>query len=322
MAPQASGGAGASGRPVKVLYIAGWGRSGTTLLANLAGQLQGYCSVGELAYLWRPAGLPTGLCGCGQRIRECPFWSAVLDSAFGPAGPPEPASIFRLEREHLRTWNLPGLWMAVRRGQLGPPVSSYASILERLYQAIASLADARVVVDSSKQPPFALVASTLPGVELSIVHMVRDPRAVAFSWSRPKPSPGRASGKMERYGPLYSSNRWTGWNLAIEALRGRAEGRYHLLRYEDLARDPRQALEKVMALVDEPRALPFLTDAGAVLAATHTASGNPNRFTHGPVAIRPDTAWRQQMPVGLGWSSTIPALPLLARYGYRLNWRS
>lgn len=45
---------------VKVLYVIGWGRSGSTILDNVLGQLDGCFSTGELHYFWerqRPAGV-------------------------------------------------------------------------------------------------------------------------------------------------------------------------------------------------------------------------------------------------------------------------
>ena len=38
--------------PAPVLYIGGWGRSGSTLLSHLLGGLDGMVSVGELRYVW------------------------------------------------------------------------------------------------------------------------------------------------------------------------------------------------------------------------------------------------------------------------------
>ena len=37
---------------VPVLYIGGWGRSGSTLLAHLLGGLDRMVAVGELRYVW------------------------------------------------------------------------------------------------------------------------------------------------------------------------------------------------------------------------------------------------------------------------------
>src|SRR2546423_11254588 len=62
----------------KILYIAGWGRSGTTLFDNILGQLDGFFSGGELRYVWEGR-----LCGCGVLVSECEIWSEVLDDAFG-----------------------------------------------------------------------------------------------------------------------------------------------------------------------------------------------------------------------------------------------
>lgn len=301
-----------------MLYIAGWGRSGTTLLDNLLGQHEGYCSVGELALLWRPAGVSSGLCGCGTLIRTCPFWSTVFDQAFGADDIPDPATIFQLEHRYLRTWNMPAIWLAGQARRPTSPVSAYASILTRLYQAISSVAGAAVVVDSSKQPSLAYLASTLPEIELSIVHVVRDPRAVAYSWSRPKPHPGRPSGWMDTYSPRYSSNRWTAWNVAIELLRPAVSGRYHLLRYEDMVLNLPSSLASITSFAGEPRPAPFLGAHGAVLRPTHSAGGNPVRFLTGRITVQPDEAWRKAISPALQRQATLPAAPLMHRYGYRI----
>ena len=61
-----------------VLYIAGTGRSGSTVLANILGEVDGVFTAGEVRYLWQ-RGLREGrLCGCGVPVRECPVWGDVL----------------------------------------------------------------------------------------------------------------------------------------------------------------------------------------------------------------------------------------------------
>lgn len=39
-------------QPVRVLYIAGTGRSGTTIFSNLLGQVPGCLAAGEVRYAW------------------------------------------------------------------------------------------------------------------------------------------------------------------------------------------------------------------------------------------------------------------------------
>src|SRR5918995_1530890 len=56
---------GGEARPVKVLYVAGLGRSGSTILANTLGQVEGFFSGGELNFIWKHALIENRLCGCG-----------------------------------------------------------------------------------------------------------------------------------------------------------------------------------------------------------------------------------------------------------------
>ncbi len=78
---------------VKVLYILGAWRSGTTLLDRLLGQVKGFFSTGEIKVIWdRVFGHVWGLgeysgedvlCGCGIPFKSCPFWTGVFRQAFG-----------------------------------------------------------------------------------------------------------------------------------------------------------------------------------------------------------------------------------------------
>src|SRR6185503_6025734 len=69
--------------PVKVLYLPSAGRSGSTLLDRLLGQLGGVFGAGELSWVWQKGLVENGKCGCGVPLRECPVWNEVFDRAFG-----------------------------------------------------------------------------------------------------------------------------------------------------------------------------------------------------------------------------------------------
>ena len=71
------GAAGAAGRAVPVLFIAGFGRSGSTLLDRLLGSTPGVHSGGELAAIWTHGLVDDRLCSCGAPFSGCPFWRAV-----------------------------------------------------------------------------------------------------------------------------------------------------------------------------------------------------------------------------------------------------
>ena len=70
-----------------ILYIAGAGRSGSTLLASVLGQSQGVVDVGEVWKVWRVIGEPGRRCGCGSELVDCRFWGAVADAAPGVLDP-------------------------------------------------------------------------------------------------------------------------------------------------------------------------------------------------------------------------------------------
>src|SRR6266550_3928756 len=77
---------GITGKPGQgpiVVYIAGSGRSGSTLLERALGEIPGFVNVGELIDLYRRVAEHGERCGCGQEFAECPFWSQVGERAAG-----------------------------------------------------------------------------------------------------------------------------------------------------------------------------------------------------------------------------------------------
>ena len=62
----------------KILYVAGYGRSGSTLLCAVLGAPEHTVPVGEFKGLF--SHYATGrVCSCNKVLSECPFWCAVAD---------------------------------------------------------------------------------------------------------------------------------------------------------------------------------------------------------------------------------------------------
>jgi hypothetical protein len=57
-----------------VLFIIGMGRSGSTVLEMLLGNIPGYFSVGETRFFWEYVQHEHDLCGCGQQFHACEYW--------------------------------------------------------------------------------------------------------------------------------------------------------------------------------------------------------------------------------------------------------
>lgn len=69
-------------------------------------------------------------------------------------------------------------------------------------------------------------------------------------------------------------------------------------------------------LHEDARRLPFMGERGVELGASHTVSGNPNRFQTGMVRLRPDDEWVSRIRLRDRTLVTLLTFPLLARYGY------
>ena len=67
---------------VKVLYLAGPTRSGSTILSNILGEIDGFFNAGQIFELWDKGLAENGLCGCGQQLTTCEIWSTVFKKAF------------------------------------------------------------------------------------------------------------------------------------------------------------------------------------------------------------------------------------------------
>ena len=309
------------GSLVKVLYIAGWQRSGSTLLANVLGQVEGCFSTGELYYLWDYVWARNVLCGCGRQIRECPVWADVLQRAFGGAERLDMQELRRLGQLVGATRRLPSLMIGATRERLRTLLAPYLDHLARLYASIGAATGSRVVVDSSKWPSYGRVLEMVAGLDVRVVHLVRDPRAVAHSWLRGKLLPDRDPPEEVRRGPLDSSLRWNAWNLAAEVFWPRTSARRFFLRYEDFVEHPRSCVRAILEFAGEfvgehADALPFVSEHAVELGVTHTVSGNPLRLSSGRVEIAPDDAWEREMRAGPRALVTLLTFPGLARYGY------
>jgi hypothetical protein len=311
--------------PTRIVFIVGMGRSGTTLLELLLGRLEGWVAGGELRRYWHGESIPGWLCGCGRLLAECDFWRQVrAQLREGGILPDEYPRFLALQHSHLRL--RPGpmarLVIGARRAEdTLSPLHRYQLGMSRLYSAVAGVAEAQVVVDSSKQPPDAYLATWNTGVEVFAVHLVRDPRAVAHSFSKRVPEPQPDLEYMPRSTSFGTAARWgVRQGLCEGLLKPRLQDRYMRLRYEDLVCDPAGAVRSVARFARQPDPdLGFLHEGRVEFQPNHTCSGNPFRLRQRAIEVQSDEAWRAKMSSRQKALATAPVLPLLKRYGY--PWR-
>jgi hypothetical protein len=306
-----------------VVYIAGSGRSGSTLLERMLGGLPGFVNAGEINDMFRRMARYDELCGCGRAFSACDFWVGVGERAFGGWSRELIDEVVLLQSEVVRQRYLARLMQPrLAKPRYRAQLERYGEIHSRLYAGIVAQSGARVVVDASKGASFAMAVSRADGVDLRMIHLVRDARGVAFSWAkanvtRPHGDGPRAT--MHRFNPLETAGRWAILQAEIAASR-RYMQESVLLRYEDLvARPAEQIIRCVQALglpIDPSNDLDFINGRTVDLAQSHGLSGNPSRFRSGPQELRADDQWRTDMARWERLSTTAIAAGSLARYGY------
>src|SRR5215210_6135782 len=303
--------------PVRVLKITGLGRSGSTILDIVLGNHPDIESVGEVGNLMRngwisreslrgidPKKLRVPICTCGKRLdvlyveapeEACPFWSRVrgewvertdphsiegypkLQSDFGRTRPA------RLVQQYLR--------LLYERRRPSARFRSYARLTCAFFESIRAVSEKPVIVDSTKSPVRAFALGIVPGIDLYVVHLVRDGRGVIASLRKTFEKDVQAGIMWDHEGrPMRKAvARWIVLNLAAEWVCTQlGPKRAMRLRYEDFVADPKGALERIGSLIElDLREVAEAASSGKPMHTGHNIGGNRTKKS-GIITLRPD----------------------------------
>jgi Sulfotransferase family len=308
---------GASMPPlIDVVYIAGAGRSGSTVIENRLAAALGAPAVGESVYLWHHGVLDDQLCGCGEPFSHCPFWTEVMRQGIPPQHVDALQQFWAARLHGLRA--IPRILFLGRRDKtLDRAARAYGA----LFSAVATVSGSTTLVESSKEPGFWLFLRLVPGIRVRTLHVVRDSRAVAFSWRRLVVKPELASQRLEHMGrnPYWSTAlKWDIVNIVFSAGRGHLHGStFATLHYEEFAAAPDQFVAHALERLELEA--PATAEPGAVddRSVQHSVAGNPVRFQPERLSsIAVDDEWTRSMPRLMRALVTALTFPLLAAYGY------
>jgi hypothetical protein len=301
-------------KKIKVLYVAGSGRNGSTLVSGILGQFPGFVSVGEIISIWEAGAPAGGTCGCGKPISKCEFWSGVTKAVFDRLGEKRRENAAVLCKSETRFRNLLKIFWNTRAGLFSKRLKELTIALDLLYEAVSEHGRGAIIVDASKSPVYAALLNLIPSIELYVVHLVRDPRAVARSRSRPKEN-------LAVLSPAHSALIWLLWNAAVAHLDLFGIKHFQFVRYEDFVESPRSVINSVVDFISGDREWsPFVSGHKVALEATHSVSGNPDRFQLGEIEIAADVRWIEKMRGSDKALVTLLTLPLLRKYGYPIGW--
>lgn len=282
-------------RPL-LIYILGWGRSGSSILANVLGSLDGAASFGEVRYIWDRGVLENTICGCGREFHSCAFWPDVSfgGTRFADMDEAEAGRLVKSIGSGGRPGQVPALHSASKRRAYFERHADDLKAMTQMYERIFEQSGKRVIIDSSKSPFYALnLLNDQSSFDVMFLHLTRDPRAVLHSWRKTKK---REEGGQATYFPKYSSLRsllqWRFVNASCERFEELAPEAYKRLKYEDFVSDWRASLVATApdvfdagdAVEEDPKVVP-----------QHSISGNPSRFDSGTVKLKLDNAWEGQL---------------------------
>lgn len=246
-------------RPVKLIYIGGYGHSGSTLLEGLLAGCSQVLACGEIASAAK-FGMRKGSCTCRARTSNCAVW--------GPL-----------------------------KANLGrrAPYSHYDLVMALLQQAAgyALLTDSSKTAWRSAFAPFRL--RWMLQNNFALVHIVRNPEAVC--WSMVKKARRKGNDPRLLRLCIFTTFGWAVANLACEVF-GRLHPKlYWRVRYENLVQSPEDEVRQLLRalLPEKGGAVNFTFPSQAT--NRHQLYGNRMRSAMMSFSeVKADRAWETEMP--------------------------
>ena len=261
----------------RLIYIGGYGRSGSTLFESLLTADPNLVACGEISrHLWRTKTRKT--CTCGRRIKNCPVWQPFRHGGKRPAD-----------------WDHARLTLA---------------LLNHVSSSFSVMVDCSKTSWGSGLVPFRLQKKL--GRDFLLIHLVRDPRAVCWSTLRTKNQHEEPGSDLGRY--VRTAFGWLGANLACEAFRLLHPDQYLRIRYEDIVRAPQTTLPGIF---EAAALQPSQLDYAVASDNRHQLHGNRVRRQPLLLArLKEDVAWKTQMLAFFRWLTVVLTVPFFLKYGY------
>lgn len=275
-----------------VLYIMGYGRSGSTLLDAILSSHEEVVSIGAGVNL--PAwNRNQRKCACGYRMGDCGFWQSVVGRYLQYT---DSTDLTELTRCQDRIERVPVY------AERDDEAERYGRHLRALFKAVAEVSGKSIIVDSSKSArdaigrPYALVRHARLNVRP--IFLARDGRGVMWSAMRGPGSPERASSRLPR--SLVGLKTLASWlytnHRCLRVLEAMPETALPV-SYENLMSWTKKELLRIGSHVgvDMSHVARRVTE-GSGIEAGHNLGGNRLRFSE-KITISPDYEWRSELPI-------------------------
>ncbi len=262
---------------IKIIYIAGDGRSGSTLLDSVLSNIENSISVGECHRFWIRYSEGASHCGCSNIVTECSLWSQIQSRLQTKFPDYEIAQFVQKVREIQFFRNFKQIPKLLQSEEW----KTFGKIVVYFYASIAEITGKNVIIDSSKSVPWAYLLLELGVFDIRMIHLERDVLAVANSWKKKVMLPEYTT--REVWMPVKGN-----WVIAKTWLKIKKMANYLVVRvpymeikYKSFCKHPENTLEELSVFLDES-----IPTTNLQLQKNHAIGGNPMRSQLGTIEIK------------------------------------
>jgi hypothetical protein len=268
---------------MSVVYLAGYGHSGSTLMNMVlnghskilgAGGVAGYRSR-DIRKRNSSKAKTEKLCSCGAEVSQCLFWRQIFQGM-------EKETAHGLSLYQSKIDFILGRQRFIHFDKKRVDIEHYLSVMEKIYSRLLKISGKNIVVDSSREPYRIYLLAKSEKIDLTILHLVRDVRGCVASMKKKEPFLIR---------PTVS---WVLRNLEVELIKFRhPEVKHVFVRYEDFVNSPQAVLKSLLKQIGldfEPDMLRFRSHE------VHDYSGNQHKQDRDlPEKIISNQDWKSRL---------------------------
>lgn len=295
---------------IPLIYIAGTGRCGSTILYLLLSAHSQVFSLGEFQNLYWEYSLQRK-CACGEIIDRCSFWKDIIKEHKELLGEKYVARFRTSNRGKVIRWTLLSAILSGNKKKMNmAKIKDYGRrnwiVLNSVIKKSQQLSEKRILylVDSSKDP-YRLLWLQLSGYfNIKVIHLSKNPEAFVYSMIK------KRKGLDYWLGTVRFAMRWAIENKLIQKVCSNfIDAQVIRICYRGLAERPEIVLDslfKKLGLRSEPEVVNAFR-----LKDYHTVAGNKAKFEKTGIVL--DNKWEK----GLSCSQKILIKFLTSKWFWR-----
>ncbi len=297
-----------------IIYIAGYGRSGSTLLERILGSNDYLFGLGEVKFIFDSLINGNSFCSCGKKVQNCDYWGKVIkETGLEDNDVIKGFEKMRKESEYFHTL----IFKLFNSDQ-----KRYIKLIDDLYNNIIKYAspETKYIIDSSKTARDSFFRPFILSKEFNvkIIHLIRDGRGCM--WSNIKGSNRKMEKGLDpnlKFPSLRTSISWTLANLSPHLYyMTHKRDNYIRVKYENLVEYPKKTLEDIgdYLSVDLTEQINMLENQ-KVIPLGHQLAGNRLRKKR-KIILKNDNEWKEKLNLYNRVIFGLFSWPLALKYNY------